>query len=64
MFFERARYEGPDLREAIEEESPDALLVDINTWGAMAVAETTGMPWATWCPYLLPVPSAACGTVC
>jgi MGT family glycosyltransferase len=56
-FFERARYEGPDLRRAIEEERPDALLVDINTWGAMAAAETTGMPWATWCPYFLPVPS-------
>jgi MGT family glycosyltransferase len=57
VFFERARYEGPDLRRAIEEERPDILLVDINTWGAMAAAETTGMPWATWCPYFLPVPS-------
>jgi MGT family glycosyltransferase len=56
-FFERARHDGPDLRRAIEEERPDALLVDINTWGAMAAAETTGMPWATWCPYFLPVPS-------
>ena len=56
-FFERARYDGPDLRRAIEEERPDALLLDINTWGAMAAAETTGMPWATWCPYFLPVPS-------
>jgi MGT family glycosyltransferase len=57
VFFERARYEGPDLRGAIEEERPDVLLIDINTWGAMAVAETTGMPWATWCPYFLPTPS-------
>src|SRR5918997_2312999 len=57
VFFERARYEGPDLRRAIEEERPDALLIDINTWGAMAAAETAGMPWATWCPYFLPVPS-------
>ncbi|MDQ4004531.1 MAG: glycosyltransferase [Actinomycetota bacterium] len=56
-FFERARHDGPDLRRAIEEERPDALLIDINTWGAMAAAETTGMPWATWCPYFLPVPS-------
>ena len=56
-FFERARYDGPDLRRAIEEDRPDALLVDINTWGAMAAAETAGMPWATWCPYFLPVPS-------
>ncbi len=57
VFFERARYDGPDLRRAIEEERPDALLVDINAWGAMAVAESAGMPWATWCPYFLPVPS-------
>lgn len=56
-FFQRARHDGPDLRRAIEEERPDALLVDVNTWGAMAVAETTGLPWATWCPYFLPVPS-------
>ena len=57
VFFERARHDGPDLRRAIEKERPDALLVDINTWGAMAVAESSGMPWATWCPYFLPVPS-------
>jgi MGT family glycosyltransferase len=57
VFFERARYDGPDLRRAIEEERPDVLLVDINTWGAIAAAETTRMPWATWCPYFLPVPS-------
>ena len=57
VFFDRARNDGPDLRRAIEEERPDALFVDINTWGAMAVAETAGLPWATWCPYFLPVPS-------
>jgi MGT family glycosyltransferase len=56
-FFERARYDGPDLGQAVEEERPDMLLVDINTWGAMAAAETAGLPWATWCPYFLPVPS-------
>ena len=54
---ERARYDGPDLRRAIEEERPDVLLIDINTWGAMAAAETARLPWATWCPYFLPVPS-------
>lgn len=56
-FFERAHRDGPDLQRAIENERPDALLVDINTWGAMAVAETAGLPWATWCPYFLPFPS-------
>jgi MGT family glycosyltransferase len=57
VFFERARLDGPDLRRAIEEERSDVLLVDINTWGAVAVAETTGIPWATWCAYFLPIPS-------
>jgi MGT family glycosyltransferase len=57
VFFERARHDGPDLRQAIEEESPDVLLVDINTWGAMAAAESSGMPWASWCAYFLPTPS-------
>lgn len=56
-FFDRARHDGPDLLRAIEREHPDALLVDVNTWGAMAAAETAGLPWATWCPYFLPVPS-------
>jgi MGT family glycosyltransferase len=41
----------------MEKERPEALLVDINTWGAMAAAEATGLPWATWCLYFLPVPS-------
>jgi MGT family glycosyltransferase len=57
VLFERARYDGPDLRGAIEEERPDALLIDMNTFGAMAVAESSGMPWATWCAYFLPPPS-------
>jgi MGT family glycosyltransferase len=57
VFLGRARYDGLDLRRAIEEERPQALLVDINAWGAMAVAETAGLPWATWCPFPLPVPS-------
>jgi MGT family glycosyltransferase len=56
-FFDRARHDGPDLRRAIEEERPDALLVDINTWGAAAAASTGALPWASWCPYFLPLPS-------
>ncbi len=56
-FCERAVHEVPDLRQAIERERPDALLVDINTFGAMAAAEAWGGPWAAWCPYPLPLPS-------
>lgn len=56
-FAARAPHEIQDLRRAIEEESPDALLVDCMTWGASAVAESWGGPWAQWFPFPLPLPS-------
>ena len=40
------RREIDDWR-AMEKECPAVLLLDINTWGAMAAAETAGMLWAT-----------------
>lgn len=52
-FCERAAYDGPDLREAIAQERPAAVIVDINSWGALAVAEAWGGPWAAFCPYPL-----------
>lgn len=51
VFVARAEHDAPDLRKAISEEVPDALLIDVNAWGAMAVAETWGGPWAAFCPY-------------
>jgi MGT family glycosyltransferase len=57
VFCERAHLDAEDLRRAIDDTQPDAVLVDIATWGAMAAAEAWGGPWATWCPYPLPVPS-------
>ncbi len=56
-FIGRAAHELPDLGAAIREERPDALFIDINSWGAAAVAEVSGLPWATFSPYFLPVPS-------
>lgn len=56
-FASRGPHEAADLRAAIAEEQPDLLLVDINCWGAAAVAEASALPWATWCPYPLPLPS-------
>jgi MGT family glycosyltransferase len=53
----RARYDAPDLRGAIEEVRPEVLIVDINSWGAMAAAEAWGGPWATFCPFSLPLSS-------
>lgn len=57
VFCARAPHDAADLRAAIEAERPDALLVDINSWGALAVAEAWGGPWASFCPYPLPIPS-------
>lgn len=57
IFAARAQYEVPDLRQAIAEERPDALLIDINCWGALAVAEAWGGRWAAFCPYPLPLGS-------
>ena len=56
-FIARADHEVSDLRRAIDEEQPQALIVDINTWGGLAAAEASGLPWAAFCPYPLPVPS-------
>jgi MGT family glycosyltransferase len=56
-FCARAEHDAPDLRRAIEQERPDALLVDIQSWGALAVAEAWGGPWAAFCPFPPPLPS-------
>ena len=56
-FCARAEFDAPDLQGAIEQEHPDVLLVDINSWGALAAAEAWGGPWAAVCPYPLPLRS-------
>jgi MGT family glycosyltransferase len=56
-FTERSRGEVPDLARAIARFDPDVLLVDVNCWGAATVAEASGLPWAVYSPYLLPLPS-------
>ena len=56
-FVDRAALEIDDLQAAIRDERPDLLLVDTNAWGAQAVAETSGLPWAVWHPFPLPYPS-------
>jgi MGT family glycosyltransferase len=52
-FAARAAPEAVDLGEAIERHRPDALLLDVNCWGAATVAEASGLPWAMLSPYLL-----------
>jgi len=57
MFSARAEYDGPDLQQAIVSTRPDALIIDVNCWGAVAAAEAWGGPWATFCPYPLALTS-------
>jgi MGT family glycosyltransferase len=57
-FAARARLELPDLRRAIAEIGPDALVVDNGCEGAISVAEASGLPWAMYCPYPPPLRSA------
>lgn len=56
-FLARAEPECHDLHAALEAERPDVLLIDINCWGAATIAEASGLPWAMYSPYLLPLPS-------
>jgi MGT family glycosyltransferase len=54
---ERAKYDAADLRHAIAAEQPDALLVDILSWGALSAAEAWDGPWACFSPPPLPLRS-------
>jgi MGT family glycosyltransferase len=58
FFAARAEFEIPDLRQAIDDVRPDALIVDVNCLGAGYLAETTGLPWAQYCPHPPPMHSA------
>lgn len=51
-FARRAEYEVDDLRKAIQDESPDVVIVDANCWGAAAVAEASGLPWLSFWAFL------------
>lgn len=58
VFCARAEHDAADLRDAIRAGRPDTILVDINSWGALAAAEQWGGPWAAFCPYPLALRSA------
>jgi MGT family glycosyltransferase len=57
VFVARAPHDATDLRRAIDEVDPHILLLDVNPWGALAVAEASGRPWAAVAPYPLPISS-------
>jgi len=50
-FSDRAPFDATDLRASIADVEPDAVIVDVNSWGAVAAAEQWGGPFATLCPY-------------
>jgi len=56
-FGQRAVHEVADLGDAIARVRPDALLVDVNCWGALSAAEAGDIPWACFCPYTPPLRS-------
>jgi UDP:flavonoid glycosyltransferase YjiC (YdhE family) len=49
--------EVPDFRRAIDDVQPDLLIVDVNCLAAGYLAETTGLPWAQYCPHPPPIRS-------
>lgn len=57
MFCRRAAVELSDFTDAITRTRPDALIVDINAWGAMSVADARDIPWACFSPYTPPLHS-------
>lgn len=46
-----------DCAEAIEEEEPDALIVDMHSFGGAFAAEASGVPWGFYCGSLPNFPS-------
>jgi len=57
-FIARGELQLPEVQRAIKEAQPDLLLVDVLCWGAAAVAEASGLPWASiqHSPTPLPAP--------
>ena len=57
VFVRRAAVDVPEVQRLIAEERPDLVLVDSNSWGATAVAEASGLPWAILQHFPTPLPS-------
>lgn len=56
-FCDRGALDGPDLQHAVDQVDPDLLVIDINAWGALNLAESLGRPWAVFSPYTPPLSS-------
>ncbi len=57
VFGRRAVHEVTDLAEAVAQVHPDALLIDVNCWGAQSAADAGPIPWACFSPYTPPLRS-------
>src|SRR6201996_5771874 len=57
VFCRRAAFEVADFTDAITRTRPDALIVDINCWGALSVADARDIPWTCFSPYTPPLQS-------
>jgi MGT family glycosyltransferase len=55
VFAQRAPLEVSDVAAAKERIRPDALLVDVNCWGAFSAADAGDIPWACFAPYTPPL---------
>jgi MGT family glycosyltransferase len=51
LYEEHAALEIPDVRRAIDEVRPDALVIDVQCEGGGYVAAASGLPWVMYCPY-------------
>jgi UDP:flavonoid glycosyltransferase YjiC (YdhE family) len=58
VFGRRAAHEVGDLTDAVAQVRPDALIVDVNCWGALSAGEAGDIPWASLSPYTPPLQSA------
>ncbi len=54
-FLDRAEHEVGDLHEALAATQADLAYVDVNCLGALAAAEASGIPFAVFAPYFLPL---------
>jgi UDP:flavonoid glycosyltransferase YjiC (YdhE family) len=51
VFCRRAAHEVADFTDAVTRTRPDALIVDVNCWGALSAADAGDIPWASFSPY-------------
>ena len=52
VFCRRAPYEVGDLADAVTQVRPDAVLVDVNCWGALSAADAGDIAWCCFSPYI------------